>query len=77
MGGSPSDDSGGANIPTSREEYEEAVGLHPNKYHDYNNSSAKGADEDLAIDDIFSHHQLMEVKVEDTSTLWRLPRLQR
>lgn len=57
MGGSPSnDDTGGANIPTSREEYEEAVGGYtPTNTKDYNNSSAKGADEDLAFEnDIFS-----------------------
>lgn len=57
MGGSPSnDDTGGANIPTSREEYEEAVGGYtPTNTKDYDNSSAKGADEDLAFEnDIFS-----------------------
>tara|TARA_B100001059_G_scaffold101225_1_gene100961 strand:+ start:11064 stop:12908 length:1845 start_codon:yes stop_codon:yes gene_type:complete len=55
MGGSPSndDDSPGANIPTSKEEYEEAVGGYtPNDEgkKDYDNSNAKGSDEDLAYE---------------------------
>ena len=58
MGGSPSnDDTGGANIPTSREEYEEAVGGYTpdTSKNNYSNSSALGADEDLAFEnDIFS-----------------------
>ena len=50
MGGSPSnDDTGGANIPTSREEYEEAVGGYTpdTSNNNYSTSSSLGADDDL------------------------------